>query len=347
MEKKKVLVGMSGGVDSSVSAILLKEQGYEVIGATMKLWGEKEDSSIIDAKKICKTLGIPHYILDYKETFKTCVIDYFIDSYFDAKTPNPCVECNRYLKFGLLFEKAKELGCEYISTGHYAKIEYSQTYHQKVIKLSDSVKKDQTYFLYNIKKEVLDHIILPLQNYHEKEEIRKIAKTYGLEIAQKPDSQEVCFIPDNDYKYFLKKNSNKKSTSGNIITSNGEVLGRHQGLINYTIGQRKGLNIAYKYPLYVLKLDQKKNEVIVGKEEELYQSELYATNVNYLVDIGENKCRVKAKVRYRGSLEDATIYKEKEDLIKVVFDKPQRAITKGQSVVFYDDNILLGGGKII
>lgn len=348
-KKGKVLLGMSGGIDSSVSAILLQKQGYEVIGATMILC-EKDSissSSIIDAKKVCEKLNIEHHVLNYQKEFSCNVVQNFIKEYQNVRTPNPCIECNRYIKFGVLYEKAKELGCNYIATGHYARIEYSEKYNQYILKKSKEEKKDQTYFLYTISKEKLSKIIFPLQNFVDKEEIRNIAKEYNLENAKKKDSQEICFIPNDDYKSFLQKHINKEKI-GNIIHKNGQILGKHNGLINYTIGQRKGLSIAYKEPLYVIKLDKQRNAVIVGAEEDLYSKELYAENINILLgDSLKSETRVKAKIRYRSKEAKATIYPEKNNRIKVIFDEPQRAITPGQSIVFYQDDIVLGGGKII
>ncbi len=354
--KKKVLLGMSGGVDSSVSAILLQKQGYEVIGCTMKLWDpgneEKESAccenqAVYDAKRVCDQLGIPHYTINCKEDFKNKVVDHFIQEYKEARTPNPCVECNKYLKFGTFYEKAQELECDYIATGHYASIEFSDPYQQYVLKKSKEEKKDQTYFLHTIPKEKLGHIIFPLQNYTDKEETRKIAEENGLVVAQKKDSQEICFIPDNNYQSFLReygKNINKK---GNIILKNGKVLGQHQGFIHYTIGQRKGIGISYQEPLYVVQLNKEKNEVMVGTEKELYHKELQAEDINWLVfEELEKPIVCKAKIRYRAKEADCTVYPEGNS-VKVVFDTEQRAITPGQSVVFYDeDGIVLGGGKI-
>lgn len=345
---KKVLLGMSGGVDSSVSAIILQKQGYEVIGCTMNLWHPQQENtkSIEDAKKVCEKLGIKHYILDYKKEFKCNVVDYFIKEYENTRTPNPCVECNKYLKFGLLYQKALELGCEYIATGHYAKVEYSEKYNQYVLKKSDETKKDQTYFLYTIPKEKIEHIIFPLQNLKEKKDTRKIAEENGLEVAKKKDSQEICFIPNDDYKAFLESYITAKE--GNIVLRSGKILGKHQGITNYTIGQRKGLGIAYKEPLYVLELDKEKNEVIVGKEEELYRKELYANELNWLIfEKIDKEIECYAKIRYRANPAKAKIIPIDNKKIKVEFEEPQRAITKGQSVVFYIDDILIGGGKII
>lgn len=336
---KKILVGMSGGVDSSVSALLLKNQGYEVIGATMVLFDTEEaNTSVEDAKKICDFLNIKHYVIDLKKEFKEHVINNFIENYKNGKTPNPCIECNRFLKFGALYDKAKELGCEYIATGHYARIKDNK------LCISSAIEKDQTYFLYKIKKEVLSHIVFPLENYDDKEEIRKIALDNGLFVAKKKDSQEICFIPNDDYVTYLQKNLDKLPDSGNFVLKDGTVIGKHKGIIYYTVGQRKGLGISYKTPLYVLEINSPNNTVILGDEKDLYSNTLIANNINILVDKLPNK--VMAKVRYRSKLAPANLEIIDDDNIKVIFDEPQKSITKGQSVVFYDSDICLGGGII-
>ena len=340
---------MSGGVDSSVSALLLKEQGYEVIGTTLELFAGSSCCNIntyLDAKNVCKSIGIPHFTYDCKEQFKKDVIDDFIKCYANCKTPNPCIECNKYLKFGFMYEKAKELGCNFIATGHYAKAEYSEKYGRWVLKKSNAGRKDQSYVLWNMPKDLVEHILFPLADFESKEEIREIARSHELKVANKPDSEDICFVPDGNYKKFLENNSDIKPKVGNIVNKKGEVLGKHTGLYNYTIGQRKGLGISYKVPLFVLGFNKEKNEVIVGEEKELFEKEITVTDINLLlVDEIKDWMDVEVKTRYSSKQAKAKIKQEGEE-IKVIFDEPQRAITPGQSAVFYVDDIVLGGGKI-
>ena len=347
MENKKVLLGMSGGVDSSVSALLLKNKGYEVIGITLDLWNN-ENEEHIDAKNVCSQLNIPFYSFDYKAEFKDKVINDFIRCYASCKTPNPCIECNRYLKFGAMFEKAKELNCKFIATGHYAKSEYSEKYGRWLLKKSNAGKKDQSYVLWNIPKEILEYVIFPLSDFESKDDIRKIANENDLKVANKPDSEDICFIPDGNYKKFLENNSDIKPKKGNIVDINGKRLGTHNGLYNYTIGQRKGLGISHSKPLFVIGFNSEKNEVIVGEQDKLFKKEIYVTDINLLlIDEITEEIEVNVKTRYSSREAKAKIFMESKDIIKVVFDEPQRAITPGQSAVFYIDNIVLGGGKII
>ena len=350
MENKRVLLGMSGGVDSSVSALLLKEAGYEVIGATLELFAGSSCCNIntyIDAKNVCNSIGIPHFTYDYKDEFRKYVIDDFIDCYANCKTPNPCIECNKYMKFGFMYEKAKQLDCNYIATGHYAKTEYSNEYKRWVLKKSNAGKKDQSYVLWNIPKDLLSHVLFPLADFEDKDQIREIARKNNLKVANKPDSEDICFVPDGNYKKFLENNSNIKPKKGNIVNSKGQVLGTHMGLYNYTIGQRKGLGISNSVPLFVLGFNKAKNEVIVGEENELYKKEIIVSDFNLLlVDEIDSWMDVEVKTRYSSKVAKAKILKE-DNNIKVVFDEPQRAITKGQSAVFYVNDIVLGGGQII
>ncbi len=319
----------------------------------MKLFESNEkggccgSSQTADAKRVCDALDIPHYTINFKKDFNKYVIDDFIQSYKNCKTPNPCIECNKYLKFGAMYKKALELDCDYIATGHYAKVEYDEHYKKNVLKKANAITKDQTYFLYSIPSYILDKVIFPLGNFSSKDEIREIARKNNLLVANKPDSEDVCFIPDGNYKKFLEENSNIKSNPGNIKNKSGEILGTHTGLYKYTIGQRKGLGISNTTPLYVTNFDKDKNELLVGDEKELYSKEFFVSNINLLLfDKLDEPLDVDVKTRYSVKSHKATIYQD-NDTIKVIFKEPQRAITKGQSAVFYINDIVVGGGKII
>lgn len=342
-----MVLGMSGGVDSSVAALLLKEQGYQVIGITMKLWeeteeAEKKPSSVSDAKKVCDQLGIEHRVVDARDMFCEKVVENFQTEYAKGNTPNPCILCNRYLKFGAMWEVAKQYGADYIATGHYARVAYNEAYNQVVIQKSKAGKKDQTYVLYSIPKEVVPHVLFPLGEMENKEQIRAIAEEAGVQVAHKADSQDICFIPNNDYVDFLKKHGNFQEKPGNIIDTAGNIRGTHKGYFHYTIGQRKGLGIANPTPLYVVSIDAKHNTVIVGEETDLYTKQIQVDNCNWLVDKPADG-RIEAKIRYAAIQATAT-YTEENGITKVVFDEPQRAPTPGQSIVFYKGDVLLGGG---
>ena len=355
---KKVMIGMSGGVDSSVAAYLLKKQGYDVIGVTMKLWQDDDDelieneggccslAAVEDARKVAEKIGIPFYVLNFRDVFKEKVIDYFIDEYLNGRTPNPCIACNKHIKFDDFYKKARQIGCDYVATGHYAKIEKDEDTGRYYLKKSVTDKKDQTYALYNMTQEQLEHTLLPIGDY-EKDKVREIAKEMGMDVYNKPDSQEICFVKDNDYANYVKKHSNKRIEEGYFVDTKGNVLGKHKGIINYTIGQRKGLGIAFGKPMFVLDINAKKNTVILGSNEDIFNKELIATDVNLIsVDEIKEPLRVQAKIRYSAKPADATVYKHGENSIKIVFDQAQRAMTKGQSVVMYDKDIVVGGGII-
>jgi len=295
-----------------------------------------------DAKKVCEALGIEHYTVDYTEEFNEKVIKDFCNCYANCKTPNPCIECNKYLKFGLMQEKAKQLNCDYLATGHYAKIEFSKEYNKHILKKANSLSKDQSYVLWNMPKDLVSRVLFPLSDYTDKNDIREIAKKYNLPVANKKDSQDICFIPDGDYKKFLEENSDIKPVKGNIVNSKGEVLGKHNGLYYYTIGQRKGLGISNPVPLFVLGFNKQRNEVIVGEESKLYKKELLVEDVNLvLFDEITNPLRVMTKTRYSAREFASTIYLNEDGKIKVIFDEQQRAITPGQSAVFYIDDIVV------
>lgn len=333
---KRVLIGMSGGVDSSVAAYLLKKEGYEVVGLTMSLFPKENDTSIIDAKQVCQKLNIEHYIVDYTKEFSNKVIKNFIENYQNAKTPNPCIECNKYFKFGLMWQKAQELNCDYIATGHYAAIK-----DNKLCRIDSP--KDQSYFLYKIDKNILPHILFPLNKYINKDEIRKIAEEQNLCVYNKKDSQDICFIENNDYTSFLEQNLDNLLNKGDFIY-HGKVIGQHKGLIYYTIGQRKGLGISYLHPLYVISLNKENNQVILGDEEELYTKIVNITDINILVDKLPSKAQ--AKIRYKSKLTSCNIEIIDNNNLRIIFDEPVKSVTPGQSLVLYDNDIVLGGGII-
>ncbi|MBQ7741237.1 MAG: tRNA 2-thiouridine(34) synthase MnmA [Eubacterium sp.] len=349
---KKAIIAMSGGVDSGVAAFLMKEKGYDCIGATMKLhdsplvYDEKScctAEDIEDARSVASKLGMPYYVFNFKDEFDKKVISKFIDTYEKGGTPNPCIDCNRYLKFEQLMTRMNELGCDCIVTGHYAFVEEKDG--RFYLKKGIDPKKDQSYVLYSLTQEQLSHIIFPLGDY-TKDEIREIAKREELVVANKRESQDICFVPDGDYAAFIEGYTNKKYPAGSFVDLNGNVLGEHGGIIKYTIGQRKGLGVAAGKPVYVIKKDLEKNEVILGSNEDLFTKELTADDFNWIIEkpAGEIKC--KAKTRYNMTEQPCTVRAE-GDSVKVTFDAPQRAITSGQAVVLYDGDYVLGGGTII
>ncbi len=351
---------MSGGVDSAVAACLLKEQGYDVVGATLAVWEEMPSADdgpardnvccsmedAMDARSVARTMDFPHYVLNFKNAFQELVINNFIEEYKSGRTPNPCVRCNQFIKFDNLFQKAKELGISKIATGHYARAEFDARYGCAVMKKARDAQKDQSYVLYPIKRELLPQIMFPLGNL-QKDEVRDMARKYELCVAEKKESQDLCFVQSGDYRGFLKKNLNGGVKEGDIVTKDGRVVGKHDGIAFYTIGQRKGLGISAPEPLFVTALDARANTVVVGAEEDLLQSSVYVDGVNWLAfEKLETMKEFSAKIRYRSQEQPVRVYPGDECHARVEFFQPQRAITPGQSLVFYDGNVLVGGGII-
>ena len=357
--KEKVVVGMSGGVDSSVAAWLLLEQGYDVVGVTMQIWQDEDEdtqsanggccglSAVEDARHVARELGIPYYVMNFKDEFKAHVIDYFIDEYLHGRTPNPCIACNRYVKWESLLKRSMDIGADYIATGHYARVERLAN-GRYAIRSSVAAAKDQTYALYGLTQEQLKHTLMPVGGYH-KEEIRAMAERLNLPVAHKRDSQEICFVPDKDYAGFISRSTGMCPPAGNFVDRQGRVLGQHKGITHYTVGQRKGLGLAMGHPVFVTELRPETNEVVIGEEEEAFSSELTCSRLNWMAVSGSKDMplKVSAKIRYAHKGAPCRVEEIGPDLVKVRFDEPQRAVTPGQAVVFYDGEYVLGGGTIL
>jgi tRNA-specific 2-thiouridylase len=356
-----VLVAMSGGVDSSVAAALLCERGYRVIGVTMNLWdydrvggNVNRDSgccsidTMDDARAVCHTLGVPHYVVNLRDQFEEMVTENFIREYLEGRTPNPCVRCNTYLKWGVLLQKAHELGADRIATGHYARITYDRDRGRYLLRRGVDRDKDQSYALWGIRPEGLRRTLLPVGEF-TKAEVRQIARRLGLRTAEKPESQEICFVPDNDYTRFLREKvpTLLSVEGGEIVDRQGNVVGRHRGFPFYTVGQRRGLGLSLGRPVYVTAIDPEANRVVIGDADDLLAEGLIAEKVNWVsIDGLEAPRPAEVKIRYRDPGSPATLYPEPDGQIRVIFSEPQRAVTPGQSAVFYDDDIVLGGGII-
>lgn len=355
MTAKSALIAMSGGVDSSVSALLMTQQGYQCVGCTMKLFANDQDiggektccslSDVEDARSVAHKLGMKYYVFNFQDEFKQKVIDPFVCAYQCGKTPNPCLECNRHLKFAKLFERAQDLGLDYVVTGHYARV--VKQGDKFVLKKAVDPTKDQSYVLYTLTQTQLAHTIFPLGEL-TKTKVREIARANGFVNADKADSQDICFVPDGDYARVIENVTGEKAVPGNFVDRDGKVLGRHKGIVHYTIGQRRGLGIAHATPLYVVKICPENNTVVLGDEADLYQKEMLLGDFNWIAgEVPTEPVRCQVKIRYKHAEQPATLYPQPDQKVRVVFDQPQRAITAGQAGVAYQGEIVIGGGTIL
>ncbi len=355
---QKAMIAMSGGVDSSAAALLMLEAGYECIGVTMQLFHNedagvpKEKSccslnDVMDAKLVSSKLGMLHYVFNFSDEFRNTVMSRFADAYAHGATPNPCIDCNRFLKFDAMIQRMHQMNYDYVVTGHYARIVFDETSDRYLLKKGLDETKDQSYVLYSLTQEQLKHVRFPLGSYR-KTEIREIAEKHGFINAHKKDSQDICFVPDGDYAAFLERFTGRKDMPGNFTDQAGNILGQHKGITHYTIGQRKGLGIAAAHPLYVCEIDTIHNQVILGQNADLFSDTLTANDVNLIaVDSLSEPMRVSAKIRYRHPEQPATAWQDSDGLLHLKFDEPQRAITRGQAVVMYQDDTVIGGGTIL
>jgi tRNA-specific 2-thiouridylase len=357
ISKKRIAVAMSGGVDSSLAAALLKKEGYEVIGVTFRMWPKEECGAsygraccnleaVTRARAVAEDLKIPYYVFDFSEEFKKKVIDYFCEQYLKGLTPNPCIICNEKIKFGLLHEKAISLDADLIATGHYAKSSYSKKNNRFLLKVGKGADRDQTYFLFSLSQDQLKHAVFPLSDY-TKEEVRRLAKKFKLVTFNTASSQDICFIQDRSYAEYIKKKTGVQIREGDIVDKSGKVLGRHKGIPFYTIGQRRGLGIAYKEPLYVIGIDRKANRIIAGTKKDVLKKSFIASNLNWIaIEAIDKPLKAKVKIRYNHKASPALVTPIDGNMVRVDFDIHQEAPTPGQAAVFYNKDVVVGGGWI-